>query len=58
MTSLAEWNTSPARSDGPVSVLGRIIAILDAVKESGGSTTITELAARTCRSRRPGWSRS
>ena len=47
MTSLAEWNTSPARSDAPVSVLGRIIAILDAVKESGGSTTITELAAKT-----------
>ena len=47
MTSLAEWNTSPARSGGPVSVLDRIIAILDAVKESGGSITITELAART-----------
>jgi IclR family transcriptional regulator, acetate operon repressor len=47
MTSLAEWNTSPARSEGTVSVLGRIIAILDAVKESGGSTTITELAAHT-----------
>jgi len=47
MTSLAEWNTSPARSSEPVSVLGRIIAILDAVKESGGSVTITELAART-----------
>ena len=46
MTSLAEWNT-PARSSGPVSVLGRIIAILDAVKESGGSVTITELAVRT-----------
>ena len=47
MTSLAEWNTPPARSGGPVSVLDRIIAILDAVKESGGSITITELAART-----------
>ena len=46
MTSLAEWNT-PARTGGPVSVLGRIIAILDAVKESGGSVTITELALRT-----------
>ncbi len=46
MTSLAEWNT-PARSSGPVSVLGRIIAILDAVKESGGSITITDLAVQT-----------
>ena len=52
MTSLAEWNTTPARSGGPVSVLDRIIAILDAVKESGGSISITELAVRTaCRSR-------
>ena len=47
MTSLAEWNTIPARSGGPVSVLDRIIAILDAVKESGGSISITELAMRT-----------
>jgi IclR family acetate operon transcriptional repressor len=47
MTSLAEWNTSPARPRAPVSVLDRIIAILDAVKESGGSVTVTELAAQT-----------
>ena len=47
MTSLAEWNTSPARPEAPVSVLDRIIAILDAVKESGGSVTVTELAAQT-----------
>jgi DNA-binding IclR family transcriptional regulator len=47
MTSLAEWNTPPARSGGPASVLDRIIGILDAVKESGGSMTITELAAST-----------
>ena len=47
MPSLAEWNTTSARSGGGVSVLGRIIAILDAVKESGGSTTFTELAALT-----------
>lgn len=47
MTSLAEWNTSPARSGGSVSVLDRIVAILDAVKESGGSITITELAVTT-----------
>ena len=46
MTSLAEWNTVPARAGRPVSVLDRIIAILDAVKESGGSITITELAAQ------------
>ncbi len=47
MTSLAEWNTPPARPGGPASVLDRIIGILDAVKESGGSMTITELAAST-----------
>jgi DNA-binding IclR family transcriptional regulator len=47
MTSLAEWNTSPARPGNPVSVLDRIIAILDAVKESGGSISITELAMQT-----------
>jgi len=47
MTSLAEWNTIPASSGGQVSVLGRIIAILDAVKESGGSISITDLAMRT-----------
>lgn len=47
MTSLAEWNRSPARSDGATPVLERIIAILDAVKESGGSISITELALRT-----------
>ncbi len=47
MTSLAEWNTPPVRSGGPVSVLDRIIGILDAVKESDGSITITELAVRT-----------
>ena len=47
MTSLAEWNTAPARAGRPVAVLDRIIAILDAVKDSGGSTTITELAACT-----------
>jgi IclR family transcriptional regulator, acetate operon repressor len=47
MTSLAEWNTAPARSAGSASVLDRIIAILDAVRESRGSISITELAART-----------
>ena len=47
MTSLGEWNTIPARTGRPVSVLARIVAILDAVKESGGSTSITDLAMRT-----------
>jgi IclR family transcriptional regulator, acetate operon repressor len=47
MTSLAEWNKVPAGSGAPVSVLDRMIAILDAVKESGGSISITELSMRT-----------
>ncbi|MFC8683508.1 IclR family transcriptional regulator [Microbacterium ureisolvens] len=47
MESLAEWNTIPARQDAPVSVLDRIIAILDAARESGGSLSITDLSART-----------
>jgi IclR family transcriptional regulator, acetate operon repressor len=47
MTSLGEWNTISARSGEPSSVLGRMIAILDAVKESGGSISITDLAMRT-----------
>lgn len=47
MTSFAEWNTIPARSRGPGSVLDRMIAILDAVKESGGSISITDLAMQT-----------
>jgi DNA-binding IclR family transcriptional regulator len=47
MMSLAEWNTTAAAPGGPVSVLDRIVAILDAVKGSDGSTTITEIAAQT-----------
>src|SRR5688500_16140203 len=47
MTSLGEWNTISARSGRPSSVLGRMIGILDAVKESGGSVSITDLATRT-----------
>ncbi|MEI3847735.1 MULTISPECIES: IclR family transcriptional regulator [unclassified Microbacterium] len=47
MESLAEWNTSPARHDAPVSVLDRMISILDAVKDSGGSLSVTDLAALT-----------
>ena len=47
MMSLAEWNTTPPDVRAPVSVLDRIFAILDAVKESDGSITITDIAART-----------
>ena len=47
MTSLGEWNTISARSGRPSSVLGRMIGILDAVKESGGSVSITDLAMQT-----------
>ncbi|MCR2785944.1 MULTISPECIES: IclR family transcriptional regulator [unclassified Microbacterium] len=47
MASLAEWNTPAAAPGGSTSVLGRIISILDAVKESGGSISITEIAAHT-----------
>jgi len=45
--SLAEWNTPHGSADRPVSVLDRIIAVLDAVKEADGATTITDIAART-----------
>ncbi|WP_194409591.1 IclR family transcriptional regulator [Microbacterium cremeum] len=47
MGSLAEWNTFPARTGGPVSVLDRIVAILDAVKASEGSLSVTDLAQQT-----------
>ncbi|GAA1836243.1 IclR family transcriptional regulator [Agromyces salentinus] len=50
MTSLAEWNSSPAGPTAPVApvaVLDRIIAILDAVKDSAGPISITDLALRT-----------
>jgi len=47
MTSFAEWNTASVRPAGSASVLDRIINILDAVRESRGSISITELAART-----------
>ncbi|MGI9824915.1 IclR family transcriptional regulator [Agromyces sp. Marseille-Q5079] len=47
MTSLAEWNKNPGQPTAPVSVLDRIISILDAVKESGSSISITDLAMRT-----------
>lgn len=36
-----------AQRDEPVSVLDRIIAILEAVRESGGASTVTDLAALT-----------
>ncbi|TFV95149.1 IclR family transcriptional regulator [Leifsonia flava] len=44
MTSLAEWNSVPT---APVAVLDRIIAILDAVRASRGSISITDLATST-----------
>ncbi|MHC2999759.1 IclR family transcriptional regulator [Microbacterium sp. HJ5] len=47
MTRLAEWNTPASEPAPPNSVLGRMIAILDAVKESGGPVTITDLALHT-----------
>ncbi len=47
MASLAEWNTSSAAKGRPMSVLDRIIAVLDAVKESQGTITITDIAGRT-----------
>jgi len=47
MMSLAEWNTTAAARSSPLSVLDRIVAVLDAVKESDGTTTITEIAAQT-----------
>ncbi|MCT9819843.1 IclR family transcriptional regulator [Microbacterium sp. W1N] len=47
MTSLAEWNAPDANAQAPTSLLGRIIAILDAVKGAGACASITEIAART-----------
>lgn len=47
MTSLAEWNTHSERPCGPVSVLSRLTAILDAVKISDSPVTVTELALQT-----------
>lgn len=47
MTGLGEWNTIAVRPEKPVSVLDRIVAILDAVKGSGGVSSITDLAQRT-----------
>lgn len=47
MGSLAEWNTAPATPVRPVAVLDRIIAILDVVKEHGGTASVTEIAMGT-----------
>ncbi|MFG6503759.1 IclR family transcriptional regulator [Microbacterium sp. P05] len=49
MPSLAEWNTSLPRptAETGTSVLARIIAILDTVRQSGGSVSITEIATTT-----------
>lgn len=46
MSSLAEWNASHHAAP-PKSVLGRMIVILDAIKESGGCLSITDIAAGT-----------
>jgi DNA-binding IclR family transcriptional regulator len=46
MTSLAEWNSAPHGAP-PESVLGRIVAILDALRDADAPLTITELASRT-----------
>ncbi|MGL4257387.1 MAG: helix-turn-helix domain-containing protein, partial [Microbacterium sp.] len=45
--SLAEWNRPATDAAAPVSVLGRLIAILDVVKEAEGPLSITDLALRT-----------
>jgi IclR family transcriptional regulator, acetate operon repressor len=47
MTSLAEWNTHPSQPRQPSSVLERMIAILSAVRASGGSASISDLALQT-----------
>ncbi|MCP2635508.1 IclR family transcriptional regulator [Microbacterium sp. HD4P20] len=47
MESLAEWNTAPPRPTAPASVLDRIIAILDVVKDHGGTASVTEIAIST-----------
>jgi len=47
MSSLAEWNAPGAAVPAPKSMLGRIIAVFDAVKESGGCASITDIALRT-----------
>jgi IclR family acetate operon transcriptional repressor len=47
MTSLAEWNKPAGPPRDAASVLHRIVVILDAVKDSGPSLSITGLAAQT-----------
>jgi IclR family transcriptional regulator, acetate operon repressor len=47
MSSLAEWNAHSPATQAPDSVLGRIIAILDAVKGPDRCVTITDVALRT-----------
>lgn len=46
MSSLAEWNTPPGGAEASVSVLDRIITVLDLVKAASGAIPITELAAK------------
>ncbi|MCR2824880.1 IclR family transcriptional regulator [Microbacterium sp. zg.Y909] len=47
MSSLAEWNAPDTVAQAPKSLLGRIIAVFDAVKESDGCASITDIAVRT-----------
>ncbi|MET0887580.1 MAG: IclR family transcriptional regulator [Mycetocola sp.] len=47
MVSLAEWNTPAGPASDSASVLERIVAILDAVKESDSSVSVTALASHT-----------
>lgn len=47
MTSLAEWNRAASPTSATSSVLDRIVAILDAVNESGAPLSVTALAERT-----------
>jgi DNA-binding IclR family transcriptional regulator len=46
MTNLAEWNTGPSLRE-PASVIDRLLVVLDAVHESGGSASVTQIAALT-----------
>lgn len=47
MSSLAEWNNPPVLPGRPSSVLGKIVAVLDAVKRASDPLSINELAAES-----------
>jgi DNA-binding IclR family transcriptional regulator len=46
MSSLVEWNTAPERPRPPSTVLHRIVAILDAVRDADGPLSVTALASQ------------